>query len=128
VLSLRALGVVALVFAIVAPATTASGRAGTFAPPGYADCGVLRVAWEGGGHGRYRVWTRHSSCRRARLIARDFYAGRSHLLAGSLAEYQNPHVVRGGWRCGVFAGGVGCFERGEHHPRPRLLAVLQPPG
>jgi hypothetical protein len=88
-------------------------------------CGVIRVAYDTGGHGRYRVIKKHTTCRRAKRVIRNFYGGRQHYIPGAGAEYNNPHAVRGGWRCGVFAGGVGCFKRHHRRPKPVVTAILQ---
>ena len=116
--SLRFVLLAAAAFAVLAP-TAALGRA-----EARTHCGVIRVHYGTGGHARYRVIKKHTTCRRAKRVIRNFYGGREHYVARWGAEYNNPHAVRGGWRCGVFAGGVGCFKRHHRRPKPTAEAIL----
>src|SRR4051794_41789726 len=103
--SLRLVLLVAVSLGVVVPAA-AVGRARA-----RTHCGVIRVAYVTGGHARYRVIKKHTTCRRAKRVIRNFYGGHEHLIPGSGPEYTSPHAVRGGWGRGGGGGGGGGLLR-----------------
>jgi hypothetical protein len=116
---------VCLVLAVaIAVPVSAAGPSPTATVAGKRDCGVQ--TYRSGGSAirdRVSVLKGHATCKRARKVLRDFFAGKGkrHETPGEGMAGVSVTVDR--WTCGYFAGGGACSKGSTKHPTDLIQSV-----